>query len=77
MDTEQPPEPTDVRAEMEDGTIIPLELYYWGEAGGLHRWDTVHELAERPKVIHVGMLPPRTVVHPRIRRADTTGADNG
>jgi hypothetical protein len=70
VDEPQPVEPTNVRAEMEDGTIIPLELYYWGETAGLHRWDTLHELPERPKMILADHLPERTVIHPRIRVAD-------
>jgi|1186.fasta_scaffold118604_3 hypothetical protein len=66
---ELPPEPTDVRAEMPDGSVIPLALTYRGVWDGLHVWDAAPALPGRPKVIHVGVLPPLTVVRPRIRSA--------
>jgi len=64
---ETPPEPTNVRAEMPDGTIIPLQLYYWGKANAMHRWDSVDELPVRPKMILADVLPPHTFIHPRVR----------
>lgn len=67
VDEPQPPEPTNVRAEMADGTVIPVELYYWGKAGPMHRWDTVHELDERPVRILCDTLPEGTFIHPRVR----------
>lgn len=46
----------------ETGTEVPLELVYLGVRGGLHQWQAVWVLAERPVSIRGGMIPARTAV---------------
>lgn len=54
------PEPSNVRAFMPDGTVIPIGLVYAGRENGLDIWEGVapYEAAD----IRIGILPPRTTV---------------
>jgi hypothetical protein len=58
----QPQPPENVRAVMDDGSVVPLDFFYDGWNGVEHVWTVVWSLPQRPRHVVVGMVPPATAV---------------
>lgn len=59
---DEPTPPTNVRAVLADGSIVPLELTYTGWDGQCHRWKAVRTPAWQPVQILCDALPVRTSI---------------
>lgn len=65
MTTLNPPTPENVRVEMEDGRVIPVELRYLGKRGGQHLWEAVTVIGQPDGcggTLLIGRLPRRTTI---------------
>ena len=66
-----PPAPTDVRLEMADGSIRPVEVVYVGRRWRTRHWEVaVIASTEEVRTLRIGILPPRTAVSLRVIMPD-------
>lgn len=64
--SQQPQPPTNVRAVLADGRVIPLDCVYEGRRDGQHLWVAVWVLPEAPQRLLVDELPARSAVRVHI-----------
>ena len=65
-----PSPPQNVTAELSDGTTVALECRYLGVEDGLHIWEVIWPLWERPRAIRAEVLPARTQLRVPWRRPE-------
>lgn len=57
-----PEAPVDVRVEMRDGRVIPVECVYVGFHDGVDTWEVAYPLGGQPSGIAIEVLPAETAV---------------
>lgn len=57
-----PQAPIDVRVEMRDGRVLPVECIYVGYFDGIDTWEIAYPLGGRPSAMAIGLLPAKTAV---------------
>lgn len=58
-----PDPPVNVRIELRDGTVIPVQSTYVGLINNIHHWEVVEDVpVDAVARLSIDMLPPHTSV---------------